>query len=106
MLWTMPLPDPAPQPQVLDRAARRELAAVDRVGGRPGAAPVQPLAPDLGRGDPGRIHPDGLHDFIQSPGWGSLGLLGLVLLSEGTAEGFSWGSFWLQVLISGSEACR
>jgi hypothetical protein len=111
-------------------------------------------------GIPLGIHPDGLHDFIQSPGWGSLGLLGLVLLSEGTAvytyvfvlsgrrtlpgrlrrwtvppwlivlpllapigilttfnhwslqyvfdgfsvppevaEGFSWASFWLQVLI-------
>ena len=111
-------------------------------------------------GNPLGIHPDGLHDFIQSPGWGSLGLLGLVLLSESTAvytyvyvlsgrrtlpgrlrrwtvppwlivlpllapigilttfnhwslqyvfdgfsvppevaEGFSWGSFWLQVLI-------
>ncbi len=36
-------------------------------------------------GIPLGIHPDGLHDFLQSPGLGSLGLLGMVLLCEGTA---------------------
>jgi hypothetical protein len=36
-------------------------------------------------GIPLGIHPDGLHDFLQSPGLGSLGLLVMVALTEGTA---------------------
>ena len=36
-------------------------------------------------GIPLGIHPEGLHDFLQSPGLGSLGLLGMVVLCEGTA---------------------
>jgi hypothetical protein len=35
-------------------------------------------------GIPLGIEPEGLHDFLQSPGWGSLGLLGMALLTEGT----------------------
>jgi hypothetical protein len=41
-------------------------------------------------GIPLGIEPEGLHDFIQSPGWGSLGLLVLALLSEGTALYTYW----------------
>jgi hypothetical protein len=36
-------------------------------------------------GIPLGIHPDGLHGMLQSPGLGSLGLLGLVMACEGTA---------------------
>ena len=36
-------------------------------------------------GIPLGIEPEGLHDFLDSPGLGSLGLLGFVVLCEGTA---------------------
>ena len=36
-------------------------------------------------GIPLGIEPEGLHDFLQSPGLGSFGLLGFVVLCEGTA---------------------
>jgi hypothetical protein len=54
------------------------------------AAVLAPLPYSLWRliwavGIPLGIHPAGLHDFLDSPGLGSIGLLGLALLTECTA---------------------